>query len=82
MQDPEWLQRTRVAHHGTCRDDARDRRAGKKFTCRGIARPGDPHHWWAETGLFRPLIPEWQPQDLSAALGETIRQWKALGSRS
>ena len=53
----------------------------KKITCRGIARLGDPHRWCADVRLLRSLIPEWQPQEFSAALGETIRQWKALGSR-
>jgi hypothetical protein len=53
----------------------------KRVTCRGIARPGDPHRWCADVRLLRSLIPEWQPQEFSAALGETIRQWKALGSR-
>jgi predicted nucleic acid-binding protein len=34
-----------------------------------------------EFSTFRSLIPDWQPQEFSAALGETIRQWKALESR-
>ena len=53
----------------------------KKITARGIARPGDPHRWCADIRALRSLIPDWQPQEFSAAIGETIRQWKALGSR-
>ena len=53
----------------------------KKITCRGIERPGDPHRWCADIRRLRSLIPQWQPQDFSAALGETIRQWKTLGTR-
>ena len=47
----------------------------KKITCRGIARPGNPHRWCADIRRLRALIPQWQPQELTAALGETIRQW-------
>ena len=48
---------------------------GKKITCKGIARPGDPHRWCADVRRLRALIPQWQPQELSAALNATIRQW-------
>lgn len=47
----------------------------KKITCRGIARPGDPVRWSADTARLRALIPGWQPQELSPALESTIRQW-------
>ena len=47
----------------------------KKITCRGIARPGDPHRWCADLRRLRSLLPAWQPQELPAALHATIRQW-------
>ena len=47
----------------------------KKISCRGIARPGDPHRWCADIRRLRSLIPQWQPQELSPALEATIRQW-------
>ncbi len=48
----------------------------KKISCRGIARPGDPHCWCADVRRLRSLIPQWQPQELSSALEATIRQWQ------
>ena len=51
----------------------------KKITCRGVARPGDPHRWCAEITRLRSLLPEWQPQPLDAALHATIRQWNSDG---
>ena len=48
----------------------------KKITARGIARPGDPARWCAETRRLRALIPEWKPQTLAAGLEATIREWQ------
>ena len=50
---------------------------GKKITCKGIARAGDPHRWCADVRRLRALIPEWNPQGLSTALDSTIRQWNS-----
>ena len=47
----------------------------KPITCRGIARPGDPHRWCADVRRLRAFIPEWSPQPTDAALAATIRQW-------
>jgi UDP-glucose 4-epimerase len=49
----------------------------KAIVCQGIARPGDPHRWCADVRLLRSLIPQWEPQDLAAALDGTIGQWKS-----
>ncbi len=49
----------------------------KKITCLGVARPGDPHRWCADIRGLRALLPDWQPQELPAALRATIRQWSA-----
>ncbi len=49
---------------------------GKKITARGIARPGDPARWCAESSRLRSLIPQWQPQPLAQALRVTIQQWQ------
>ena len=49
----------------------------KKITCRGLARPGDPHRWCADVRRLRALLPAWQPQEFAAALSATIRQWNA-----
>jgi nucleoside-diphosphate-sugar epimerase len=48
----------------------------KKISCRGIARPGDPHRWCADIRQLQSLIPEWQPQGMAAGLESTIRDWR------
>ena len=48
----------------------------KKITCRGIARPGDPHRWCADIRALQSLIPAWQPQTFAAGLEATIRDWR------
>lgn len=47
----------------------------KNIVCHGVARVGDPLRWCADVHRLRSLIPQWQPQELSAALEATIRQW-------
>lgn len=48
----------------------------KTIVCRGLTRPGDPHHWCADTHHLHALLGDWQPQDLLNALRETIGGWR------
>ncbi len=41
----------------------------------GRKRPGDPLRWRADVSRLRSYLPWWNPQPLSASLGECVRMW-------
>lgn len=54
---------------------------GKEVRCRGLARPGDPQRWRADTTLLRSLAPRWSPRPLDESLARTTAAWDEEGGR-
>jgi UDP-glucose 4-epimerase len=48
----------------------------KEVRCRGLARPGDPRRWRADTTLLRTLAPRWQPRPLAERLAQCVAAWR------
>jgi UDP-glucose 4-epimerase len=49
----------------------------KEIRCRGVARPGDPRAWQADTSLLRSLAPGWRPRPLAESLAACVEEWRA-----
>jgi UDP-glucose 4-epimerase len=49
----------------------------KEIRCRGIARPGDPKRWQADTTRLQNLAPTWHPRPLAESLAQCIQAWRA-----
>jgi UDP-glucose 4-epimerase len=48
----------------------------KEIRCRGMARPGDPRAWQADTSRLREMIPGWQPRPLAESLAACVAEWQ------